>query len=223
MSSDKKESDPEKLDNWNFKLELQESEKTVIKTNKVPVSNKNKKLILDIDPVEVVPELKKISSNKKDNRSVNIKEYEPAGITKRVLAQLIDLVVILITFFMSAFFVPFVAQFCQALIDRTNFSFLTGKIVNTQYVHFAIFILDYFILYVVFLAFSNSSVGKKIMGLSVRGKNYYNLSITQAFSREMIFKPISFLSVIGILISFFNEDKKALHDLLATTIVIKNK
>ncbi len=71
------------------------------------------------------------------------------------------------------------------------------------------------------LAFFNTSLGKRIFGLRVRGDEFYTLNLGLAFQREFIFKPISAGLVIGFIYPFFNKEKKSLHDKFAKTFVIK--
>jgi uncharacterized RDD family membrane protein YckC len=72
------------------------------------------------------------------------------------------------------------------------------------------------------LSFFNSSLGKKIMKLRVRGDQAYTISLSKAFQRELIFKPISMLLVVGFIMPFFSENQQSLHDKMAGTLVIKD-
>ena len=72
------------------------------------------------------------------------------------------------------------------------------------------------------LAFFNTSLGKRIFGLRVRGDDFYTLNLGLALQREFIFKPISVGLVIGFIFPFFNKEKKSLHDKFARTFVIKD-
>lgn len=71
------------------------------------------------------------------------------------------------------------------------------------------------------LAFFNTSLGKRIFGLRVRGDDFYTLNLGLALQREFIFKPISVGLLIGFIFPFFNKEKKSLHDKFARTFVIK--
>jgi uncharacterized RDD family membrane protein YckC len=72
------------------------------------------------------------------------------------------------------------------------------------------------------LSFFNTSLGKKIMKLRVRGDQAYTISLSKAFQRELIFKPISMILLVGFIMPFFTENQKSLHDKLAGTMVIKD-
>lgn len=71
------------------------------------------------------------------------------------------------------------------------------------------------------VAFYNRTIGKKLTGQYVRGVDKYTLSLTDAFKRELIWKPISLGLLVGIVMPFFNKRKQSLHDRICETIVIK--
>jgi uncharacterized RDD family membrane protein YckC len=71
------------------------------------------------------------------------------------------------------------------------------------------------------MAFFNNSFGKKLLNLRVRGDDMYSISIAKAFSRELIYKPLSIVCLVGFILPFFDKKKKSIHDKLAGTFVIK--
>jgi uncharacterized RDD family membrane protein YckC len=73
------------------------------------------------------------------------------------------------------------------------------------------------------VAFFNTSFGKKIMGLRIRGIETYSLSVSTAFSRELIMKPISIILIAGFITPFISKKALSVHDFLAKTIVIKDE
>jgi uncharacterized RDD family membrane protein YckC len=81
----------------------------------------------------------------------------------------------------------------------------------------------YFIFFVIILSSTNSTIGKKLSGIEIQGENQYSISITKTFLREFIFKPLSILSVVGIIYFFLDSKKRTLHDILSSTIVVKTK
>lgn len=71
-------------------------------------------------------------------------------------------------------------------------------------------------------AFFNSSLGKKVTGQRIRGDEKYTLSISQAFCRELIWKPLSIGCLVGFILPFFDKKKKSLHDKISGTFIIKD-
>jgi uncharacterized RDD family membrane protein YckC len=68
-----------------------------------------------------------------------------------------------------------------------------------------------------------ASIGKSFMNIYVGKESQVGryASIPQAFMREVFFKPISVLSVFGILMIFVNREQRSLHDRLSGTSVLK--
>ena len=71
------------------------------------------------------------------------------------------------------------------------------------------------------VAFFNISFGKKIIGLRIRGTENYRLSISQAFNRELIFKPLGIIIIAGFITPFISKKEQSIHDMLTNTIVIE--
>lgn len=86
--------------------------------------------------------------------------------------------------------------------------------------------VSFFVLFMSFVivpaSFFNTSFGKKIMGLRVRGEGQFSLGLGQCIQRELIFKPLSIVLVFGFIMPFFDENKRSLHDRLAKTLVVKD-
>ena len=63
--------------------------------------------------------------------------------------------------------------------------------------------------------------GKKMVGIKiVDAKNYKEISNKQAITRSLGYIPSTLLFGIGFLMVLFRKDKRALHDLMADTVVI---
>ncbi len=117
---------------------------------------------------------------------------------------------------------PFVIMLIQLFLDKYKLVFMFGaEILDKMTLGLTEFTL--IILFVIIPgAFFNSSFGKKIMGLRVRGSGQFTISMGQSFQREVIFKPLSIALVVGFILPFFDEQKRSLHDRLAKTFVIKD-
>ena len=68
---------------------------------------------------------------------------------------------------------------------------------------------------------SGATVGKQLMGLRVLDLRGQKISFGRATGRYFAKIPSSMLLMIGFLIQPFTERKQALHDILASTIVVK--
>jgi uncharacterized RDD family membrane protein YckC len=236
--------DDDKSNAWTFEVQLDveaekpiiiEKQKTKIVTKKktaLPVDvDEEKNLELDlrfITPIKPKVEVKTISRpTTKIEKIFNIKPISEtivfASLVKRVTAQFIDLLVFFTLFILSAYFVPMGIKVCQFFMERAKLKFAYSMMTTSQLVQLAILTLYVFIVFVVFLSITNTSVGKKVMGLEVRGSEQYPLPVMKAFLREMIFKPLSFLTFVGILYAWVNPAKRTLHDLLSSTIVVEKK
>lgn len=75
--------------------------------------------------------------------------------------------------------------------------------------------------FVILPVLTGRTIGKAVMGLHVVGKNGRNLTYQAALLRHLIGYPLTILTAgIGFLIAIFNSDGRALHDFLASTIVV---
>ena len=64
--------------------------------------------------------------------------------------------------------------------------------------------------------------GKKLLGIKVVDQNGLQISFWRAFGRSSA-KILSSILLVGYIMAFFTKDKRALHDLMAGTIVIESK
>lgn len=80
------------------------------------------------------------------------------------------------------------------------------------------------ILNFVFLtAWRGQTVGKWATGLRIEQMNGRDLSVVRALLRCLVGYPLSFLTLgLGFLVSIFNAQGRALHDLLAGTVVVRD-
>jgi uncharacterized RDD family membrane protein YckC len=85
----------------------------------------------------------------------------------------------------------------------------------------AIFIILYFTTYISAIAIWSCSPGKNILGLVIVKPGAKSVGYFTAIWRELIFKNITIISIIGLFPIFFTKDRKALHDYLAGTYVTK--
>ena len=77
----------------------------------------------------------------------------------------------------------------------------------------------YGILSSIFISIKAQTPGKKAYGIRVVNNDGTNISLLKAFLRFWLFL-FSSMILVGVLLSIFRKDKKALHDLLLGTKVI---
>lgn len=78
--------------------------------------------------------------------------------------------------------------------------------------------------YIIPMAVNGQTYGKKKVGIKVLNiETGNNISCSVAAIRQVIYKPLSAISLIGYFLPFFNKQNLALHDKMAKTIVVKVK
>jgi len=81
----------------------------------------------------------------------------------------------------------------------------------------------YGVIYALFIAKTGQTPGKKAYGIKVVDQDTFeNISFLRALWRFVAFL-FSATILIGLILPFYNKDKKALHDILAKTIEIEIK
>jgi uncharacterized RDD family membrane protein YckC len=90
-------------------------------------------------------------------------------------------------------------------------------------IYYAIVGLNFIPLYLVFFVlpagFMFKTPGKFVAKTTIDDIDGGDLGLARTFMRECVYKPISLLSVIGVLMFLFRKDKRALHDIMALSIV----
>lgn len=111
----------------------------------------------------------------------------------------------LVSWFIDEFIVISISGVLAVLSGDPMTAFFLGFFVGFAY-------------YVGFIAAQGATPGKMVMGTMVISDDRGPVSILQAASRYMIF---AFLGIISAVFIFFNPDKKALHDTVAGTMVVR--
>lgn len=141
---------------------------------------------------------------------------------ERGIALAIDTIFIFILINAVIFISPLELKLVQLFFDNYKLQFMLGDQVLQQILLGGTLFWALFFGVVIPTAFFNTSVGKKMTNLRVRGDDKYTLSISQAFQREIIWKPLSVLCLVGFVLPFFDKKKKSLHDKISKTFVIKD-
>ncbi len=139
---------------------------------------------------------------------------------KRLVAGFIDIGILGALGFSAQFLIPMVKkEYIKILVSQGIDQMLDPSILN-QYLWIATasaLILLFFVLPTIMM---RKSIGKSVQGLRVGYSNDgVSISKGEAFVREIILRPISVLSVIGIVLMFTNKKNQALHDLILKTSV----
>lgn len=98
---------------------------------------------------------------------------------------------------------------------------LPQNILNYLFQYGSLFLMLLFFV-IIPLAFFNTSLGKRIFGIRVRGVDSYTLTLSLALKREFIYKPLSIAVVLGFILPFTNKEKQSIHDKLSRTLVVKD-
>jgi len=146
----------------------------------------------------------------------------PGSGLSRIMAQIIDLSIIIIIFVLSYFLAQVILKISDSLLDDFKMKFIFSAQAMISIIHMLVFSFNVFIVFVYFLVVESTSIGKKIMGLSVISKEQEYITFKQAFLREMIFKPLSYVTFFGLFWALIDKEQKTLHDILAATNVIKS-
>lgn len=165
-------------------------------------------------------ELYKELASEEEILSKDVIEIAPAAI--RLIALFLDIGFIYGLVLLGIKLSPLLKMLVDYFLNSYQLVFMFGEavLVNiTLGVTFFVLIMSFVI---VPASFFNSSFGKKIMGLRVRGEGQFSLGLGQCFQRELIFKPISIVLIIGFIMPFFDENRRSLHDRLAKTMVVKD-
>jgi len=111
-------------------------------------------------------------------------------------------------------------RFFATLIDYSFLALLLKLSINFKLRMDVIFVI-YFVFHIYLMSFKHVSVGKKIMGLMVRGEDEFKLNLSKVLLRELFLKPVSIASVLGVLLAFKHTKRQCMHDKILRTIVIQ--
>lgn len=194
-----------------------------INLSRIP-SKKPKKLSLDdkkgYRPAKTRAELYREMEEEDKKFDSDVIEYTSP--VKRGGALIIDLAFIYVVVDIALRLAPYELAIMQHFLDLYKHQFIfTPQAMLESLDIFNVTAAIFFTLLLP-LSFFNTSLGKKIMKLRVRGDQAYTISLSKAFQRELIFKPLSMILIVGFIMPFFNEKQQSLHDKMAGTIVIKD-
>lgn len=147
------------------------------------------------DISEAYTEFSKESSNTSSSDS-NSNNFEYAGFWIRFVAYLVDAILIGTINSLLLFFIPSLT-FLVYLIFPIYFIYLTGT--------------------------SGQTIGKKLLDIKVVNTSGEVIGIPQSIFRYVMYLVSGFILSIGFIMAAFDEKKRALHDRVVKTYVIKVK
>ncbi len=147
-------------------------------------------------------------------------EKVPANLLKRGFAFIFDLLLFGVGAAAAVFLGATLTDISTAIITTIG---LEVPIDIDTYTVIGTALFSYFVVNVATVVLFRTTIGKAMMGLRVRGYTYVDLSLSSAVAREFLFKPFSMLLLIDFVMPLFNRDRRALHDFLSGTMVVKKK
>jgi uncharacterized RDD family membrane protein YckC len=141
-----------------------------------------------------------------------------AGISLRIVAAVLDLIV------SASLLMLFVAAAGLILLLRTDWG-AKSNITNADVLPSAIVLLSYFLFlpwyFIALWWWKGQSVGMMAVHIAVTTRDGGHLSLGQAFLRTIAW-PLSLLPVgLGLTPMFFDDESRALHDMIAGTTVVE--
>lgn len=215
-------------DSWDFKVEKSKSEKdTTQKTITIPKPTKKKDNLFDEDDADLNVSDSRPQARK--SRKALAKEYEReedrpyvpstdelyGSFFRRASAFFLD---IFVTGVVSILVLSYAPQYS---IELEN---LLAAIIGQENTIFEFFLFCSFVfVYFVFVSIPHilfgASFGKKMMNVKVFGLDRVPVGFLQSLIREIFLKPLSFVSVLGVVICFFSKKRKMMHDHILNTEV----
>jgi uncharacterized RDD family membrane protein YckC len=143
-----------------------------------------------------------------------------ATIVKRSVAFAIDTIFLIGLISFTKYTAPLWRKLLQYLLDSYKYKLIIPESVVMYIILGLAGFCLLFALIIIPISFFNTTIGKKIVGLQVRGDKKYSISLTQAMSREFIMKPISILIIAGFITPFISKKRLSIHDMVCNTIVV---
>lgn len=182
---------------------------------------KKNKLKLDTDSYKPAKTRQQMYDElKKEEEILDQDVYYYAPVVKRGAALILDLAFMFLLYKVVLKAVPWEIKISEFCMNKYHLQFMFGHAALVKLFILINSLVATFYGIVMPVAFYNNTIGKKFLNLKVRGVDKYTLTISEAFIREIIYKPISIVCIAGFFVPFYNKEKQSVHDKLANTIVI---
>ncbi|OUR96647.1 hypothetical protein A9Q84_09900 [Halobacteriovorax marinus] len=218
-------SDSKDDDNWEFEL----SEETAPAKKKKKKTKKKVTPLLNTQKAEKILNLDDSSRIEKKSRRQMAREVgeatikardivEPAAHWKRLLASLVDGVVIGGIFGVSQVIGGLIPEIGSSIEEFLGPEIIGSIPLNVGGV--AVALVLHFLIMVVPVASTQRSIGKKLFKLKILGTMKPKAPLGVIIIREYIAKPLAIISVIGLMMILLNKNRRGLHDYISGTMVL---
>ena len=208
-------------DSWDFKLDKNKpGSDSTKKTVAIPRVKKNNEDLFEEESKKI--SVKENVTIRRKSRRELAKEYEReedkfvephpdtlyGSLFRRSAALGLDV------FVCSLLAIAGLTYFPQFFIENEN---LVSALLGISFYHVEFYLLVSFLFIYFFLVIAphivfGASFGKKMMNVKVFGIDREKQGFLKGALRELILKPISLISLVGVLICFFSKKRKMLHD-----------
>ncbi|MCP4915239.1 MAG: RDD family protein [Oligoflexia bacterium] len=212
-------------DDWDFKVAEEDVDQVKIagkvasKKKSKPLKKKSiKKKKLEIDDSAKPKRRSRAAIARRDAALERYAEFRYPDFMKRGCAILIDAIILIVVAVAAMSYQTEIKDvYLQYLRDNGMNQSLTPDEVKYLFIGAPV-IIGHFLLNIFPSVFWRKSIGKSIFKIRIGHDDVdKNSSQGQVFIRELIAKPLSLLIVVGIVIPFFNERNKSLHDYMMGT------
>ena len=168
--------------------------------------------------IDTAPALKRGRSElyREEERKREQEQNVPIDNLKRLFSNLIDGVMIIVVFVFAKLTAPYAQELVIENARRLRFNIAFSPTEITDICLVILFIAFFLLIYAYPCFLLGRSLGKNIIKIKIAGLNdQIPLSKKQILGREIIMKPISLFSLVGVLMIFTNEEKRGCMILFA--------
>jgi uncharacterized RDD family membrane protein YckC len=139
-------------------------------------------------------------------------EYKLASLSKRFAALVIDGIIISIIAKLAFFPFGFSFNWWEGGFNFWHFASFSGMTAIIGFLYYA----------VMESSTRNATFGKQAMHLKVYDEDGNGLNLSKSIVRNLVKVICGNTFIIGYLVAAFTKDKQALHDLVASTVVVED-
>ena len=210
-------------EDWDFKLDEgsgPKRKKKVANKSLLKNSMKEKSVSLETNKPRVRKSRRELARDEGGTAIGGRDIIDPAAHWRRGIAFIIDLVILI-----AIIAVGQVASTLFPGVGESAKDFLGPEVVNIIPLDiggvFISFLIHFFTI-IVPMASSQRSLGKKLLRLKILGTMKPKAPLGVIIIREYFAKPLSIVSIFGIIIIPLNRKRRGLHDFISGTIVLDN-